>query len=289
MKIFLSGVEGKQVEKPLRDIVATKGKLHYNLMSFYYIKPSNAEYVEWIIKNSEQILIDSGAHIFQFGKKVNWVEYTESYAQWIKDNDRSNIIGYFEMDIENIIGYDKVKELRKILEAATDKIIPVWHPDRGIHDYEDMCKQYKGKVIAIGGFRGTDIKDEQFLSFVKVARKYNCKVHCLGMTRAKVLDKVPFDFTDSSTWLQETNFGKIIFHKGKKRLPRAKGKDKENQLKLNYLQGMKMQEHYYNSYEKSKKSRRKKCQLKKSKADIDTEQKAKHIKAKQKQKNKAEQ
>lgn len=247
MKIFLSAVEGSAAIKAVNEIMQER-KLHYNLMSYYYIQKKNLENAIRIRDNSELVIIDSGAHSFQFGKKVNWVEYTQQYAEFIKEFDRPNVVGYFEMDIENIIGYDKVLELRKILESASDKIIPVWHPPRGIEDYEKMCQKYAGKVIAIGGFRGTDIKDNQFLMFLKVAKKYNCKVHCLGMTRTKVLDKVPFDYTDSSTWLQQVNFGNVYFGKGK--LPKAKGDEKQKQYKFNYLQGMKMQEHYYKKWQR---------------------------------------
>ena len=215
MKIFTSAIESIAIKQNGNKIYfaeyCTKNnvKLKWNLLSYYYLRnhKNNAIYLR---DNSEEILIDSGAHSFQFGKKVNWTEYTKEYAQFIKEFDRKNVVGYFEMDIENIIGYEKVKELRKILESVSNKIIPVWHPDRGIQDYEEMCKQYKGKIIAIGGFRNTDIKDNQYLMFIKVARKYGCKVHCLGMTRTKVLEKVPFDYTDSATWLQATNMGDMF-------------------------------------------------------------------------------
>ena len=247
MKIFLSAVEGGIAQKAIAEVVKTN-KLKYNLMSFYYIKPKNMEYINFIRDNSELILIDSGAHSFQFGKKVDWVEYTKKYAEFIKKFDKPNVLGYFEMDIENIIGYDKVLELRKILESVSNKIIPVWHPDRGIKDYEEMCKKYHDKVVAIGGFRGTDIKDEQFLMFLKVAKKYSCRVHCLGMTRTKVLDKVPFDFTDSSTWLAQVRFGNVYFGKGK--FAKGDKEQKNQQYVYNYLQGIKMQEHYYKKWKK---------------------------------------
>ena len=42
------------------------------------------------------------------------------------------------MDVDNIIGYEKVLELRKILLEATDKIIPVWHKNRGIDEFKKM-------------------------------------------------------------------------------------------------------------------------------------------------------
>lgn len=247
MKIFLSSVEGGAPLKALDEIMKER-KLYYNLMSYYYIQDKQYDRAVKIRDNSELVIIDSGAHSFQFGKKVDWIKYTEQYAEFIKKFDRPNVVGYFEMDIENIIGYDKVLELRKILEKVSNKIIPVWHPNRGIDDYEEMCKKYHDKVIAIGGFRGTDIKDNQFIMFLKVAKKYNCKVHCLGMTRTKVLDKVPFDYVDSSTWLQQVNYGNIFWGKGK--FPKAKSDEKQKQYKLNYLQGMKMQEHYYKKWRK---------------------------------------
>lgn len=253
MKIFLSAVShracGQGDSRNMSDYFLSEGiKYKYNLLSFYYIKnEKDYQIAERVRDNSELILIDSGAHSFQFGAKVKWDEYTYKYADFIKKYDRENVLGYFEMDIENIIGYEKVLQLRSILEKVSDKIIPVWHPLRGIKDYERMCEQYAGKIIAIGGFRGTDIKDEQFLMFLKVAKKYNCKVHCLGMTRKKVLDKVPFDFTDSSTWAQLSIRGMI----GERKVSKMQSKTNMKQIFLeNYKLGIKMQEHYYLKWRK---------------------------------------
>ena len=224
-----------------------KIKMKYNLMSYYYIR-KKFDLAETIRKNSQEILIDSGAHSFQKGKKVDWVEFTKEYAEFIKKFDKPNVIGYFEMDVDNIIGYDKVLELRKILENVSNKIIPVWHKNRGIEEYKKMCKEYAGKVIAITGFKNEDIKDEQYLMFLKYAKKYNCKVHCLGMTRKKVLDKVPFDYVDSSSWKQSGIYGRID---GKGKVTKEFSKIKREVVFLeNYKTGMKMQEYYYNKWRK---------------------------------------
>lgn len=255
MKIFLSAIEGGSScrddgQYMFIDYILKERpniKMKWNLVSYYYIRKAPKTFKK-IIDNSEQILIDSGAHTFQFGTHVDWEQYTKEYAEFIKQNDCDKILGYFEMDVENIIGMKKVLELRKILEEVTDKIIPVWHPDRGIEDYEKMCKQYSGKIIAIGGFRGTDIKDEQFIMFMKTAKKYNCKVHCLGMTRRSVLDKVPFDFVDSSSWVQQSIYGRIG-NMGKV----SRDYSKNHRLKVvlyNYLDAMKMQTHYYQKWKK---------------------------------------
>ena len=223
----------------------------WNLMSYYYIKKGQEKEAVFIRDNSKLVMIDSGAHSFQFGKKEDWLKYTQEYADFIKRFDAENVVGYFEMDIENVIGYEKVLELRKVLESVTDKVIPVWHPLRGINDYEKMCSNYAGRVIAIGGFRGTDIKDEQFLMFLKVARKHGCKVHCLGMTRTQVLDRVPFDYADSSSWSLQSPFGTIGFGKDKRKVTREFSREHRGTVFVeNYKHAKKMQEHYYRIWQK---------------------------------------
>ena len=212
MKIFLSALENGQKcsdGTPLAVYMAQQGvQFRWNLMSYYYIRTRH-ELAEFVRDKSEEIMIDSGAHSFQKGKKVDWVEYTKEYAAFIEKFDRPNVVGYFEMDVDNILGYKKVLELRAILEAKSDKIIPVWHKNRGIEDFKKTCQHYAGRVVAITGFRNEDITDDQYVMFVKYAKKYGCKVHCLGMTRTRVLDKVPFDYTDSSSWKQQAIYGNM--------------------------------------------------------------------------------
>ena len=120
MKIFLSGMESTyhKVFPEGRDLLWT-------LLSYYSIRRNMENSME-LIRRSKEIMIDSGAHSFQKGVMVPWEEYTREYAAWIRAIDQPKIHGYFEMDVDNVIGYPKVLELREILLKATDKIIPVW-------------------------------------------------------------------------------------------------------------------------------------------------------------------
>lgn len=216
--------------------------MKYNLISYYYVRnKSQAAVAETVRDNSRLIMVDSGAHSFQKGKKVEWEKYTQQYADFIQSYDSDNVLGYFEMDVDNIIGYDKVLELRGMLEQVSNKIIPVWHKNRGIQDYTDMCKKYTNKIISITGFKNEDIRDDHYLMFLKEAKKYNCRVHCLGMTRRKVLDKVPFDFTDSSSWKQASIYGRI----GGSKVSKEFSKEKREEVMLqSYIKGMEMQDFY---------------------------------------------
>lgn len=250
MKIFLSALENGSTcydsGKPLAHYFVESGiPMKWNLMSYYYVK-GNPELAEYIRDHSELVMIDSGAHSFQKGKKVDWVEYTKQYAEFIRKYDRPNVVGYFEMDVDGVIGYEKVLQLRKILENASDKIIPVWHDSRGIDEFKKMCRDYAGKVIAFSGIRG-EIKDDQYLMFLKYAKKYGCKVHCLGMTRKKILDVVPFDYTDSSSWKQSGIYGRIDGRNKKVTREFSKVK-REVVFKQNYLEGMRMQKHYHQKW-----------------------------------------
>lgn len=85
MKIFLSAIENATCSKKLQSKPFAvhfmnneyKGKkLRWNLMSYFYIR-NKLDIATFVRDNSEEILIDSGAHSFQKGKKVDWVEYTK--------------------------------------------------------------------------------------------------------------------------------------------------------------------------------------------------------------------
>lgn len=241
MRVFLSGLEASGEFNDIDKIVK---QYKWMLVSFYYTKQ---DVFEKILNKSELMIVDSGAHSFQKGKKVNWEEYTRQYAEWIKKNDCEKVVGYFEMDVDNIIGYEKVLALRSILEEASNKIIPVWHKNRGIQEFKKMCEQYSGRVVAITGFKNEDIKDEQYIMFLKYAKSHGCKVHCLGMTRKKILDNVPFDYADSSSWKQQAIFGRIGNRKVSKEFSKT---SRSTVMAESLIQAQNMQEHYYKKWQK---------------------------------------
>ena len=252
MKIFLSAISDSEIDFFIRSGV----KMKWNLVSFDQIYQMSEErgmaFFNKLLQHSEEILIDSGAHSFQFGKKVNWDEYTEAYCDFIRKVDCPKIIGYFEMDVDNIIGYDKVLALRRKIEQVTDKVIPVWHNTRGIADYKAMCQEYAGKIVSITGFKKAEFRDEQYPMFLNEAWKNKCRIHCLGMTRKEVMDKVPFDYTDSASWKLQHAYGMNYNPKTGKwqKVCKASTSRRNEGYMLNYIGGQAMQEHYYLKWRK---------------------------------------
>lgn len=260
MKLFLSSVEGYVQRQALQRMLESKEispsnmkenqkPLLWNLMSYYYLR-GNEQWAETVRDCSRLVMIDSGAHSFQKGKRVEWEAFTHQYADFIRRFDRPNVVGYFEMDVDNIIGYEKVLFLREILlkeSGHAEKIIPVWHKNRGIDEYKDMCKSHQGQTVAITGFKNEDIRDEQYSLFVKYAWKYGCKIHCLGMARKSILDKVPFDYCDASSWSQQAIYGRVGNQKVKREFSKT---NRADVFAAAYLDAMKKQLHYWQKWRK---------------------------------------
>lgn len=184
----------------------------YILESFYYAD----EDTERLLPLFGDFMLDSGAFTFMQNSKshIEWEPYIERYADFIK---RNKIEKYFELDIDSVVGYEKVKEYRKKLETLVGwPCIPVWHKSRGIQEYKRHCEEYQ--YISIGGYVIKEIAPEEFKAFpkmIKYAHDNGAKVHCLGFTKLSDLPKYHFDSVDSTAWTTGNRFGYIYRFNGK--------------------------------------------------------------------------
>lgn len=180
------------------------------LESFYYATSSTVK----LIPHLKRFLLDSGAFTFMGGKKsaIDWDSYVERYSRFISDND---VRLFFELDIDSVVGYERVLELRDKLENLTGKrCIPVWHKSRGKDEFLKMCDEYD--YVAIGGIASKEIVKREygvFRWFIKEANKRGAKIHGLGFTDARYFDKIRFDSVDSSTWNIGQRFACTVVYK----------------------------------------------------------------------------
>lgn len=215
-------------------------KSKYILTSFYYFKDK-------LPFDVDLHLVDSGAFtFFSSKKKIDIDEYLTKYIEYINKYD---IKYFFELDIDVLIGYDKVLELRERLERETGKkCIPVWHMSRGKDEFIKMIKEYD--YASIGGVVSKESivnHKDKFHLLNKLARKYGCKLHGLGVTDANV-ESYGFYSVDSTTWNAGSRFGKFmkfeqnkIKHINKKEGTRLISYHELN--KLNIIQWLKFQKY----------------------------------------------
>ena len=210
MKVYLVG-EAPWREKGLYDETITK--YHpYILESFLCVNNDT----EKLLPYYGDFLLDSGAFTFLQSNRqgVDWDAYIRQYAAFIVRND---IQKYFELDIDTIVGYDKVIEYRKQLEKLTGRqCIPVWHRSRGMAEYIRHCDEYP--YVAIGGIAIKEIQRKEYPIFRKlidIAHAKDVKVHGLGFTQINEIPKYHFDSVDSTAWLAGNRFGFLYQFDGK--------------------------------------------------------------------------
>lgn len=200
MKTFLAGTGVKEE-------VLENHKVDYILESFYSIKKWQIPY----IKECKMFLLDSGAFTFMNSNKgkVDFNQYLRDYINFINKYD---VKYFFELDIDSIVGYEKVKEMRAVLEKGTGKkCIPVWHKSRGLEEWRRMTKEYD--YVAIGGIVTKEIRPKEYKYFsplLNIAKENGCKVHGLGFTSLKELKRYHFYSVDSTTWLSGARFGTLF-------------------------------------------------------------------------------
>ena len=220
----------------------------YILESFYYCN----EDTERLIPQFGDFLLDSGAFTFMQNQKshTEWEEYIEKYADFVK---RNKVEKYFELDIDSVVGYDKVKEYRKKLESLAGRpCIPVWHTNRGTEEFENMSKEYE--YVAIGGLVGTGKTEyarkywNMFPWFINTAHKNGSKIHALGFTSLEGIKKYHFDSVDSTAWTGGNRFGFLYRFDGKTirkiNLPEGKKmKDTQKIALINFVEWVKFQKY----------------------------------------------
>ena len=207
MKIYLAGSGWEKLWMP-------QSFYNFNrLESFAYISKKE----ETIIEKYTDFLLDSGAFTYLNGlksEKVNWDNYIEKYSSFI---NLHNINLFFELDIDSIVGIKEVERLRNKLEKLTNKkCIPVWHKSRGLDYWKRMVDEYD--YVAIGGIVTKEIKQSEhkiFYSLLEIAKKNNCKVHGLGYTNLKGIEKYNFYSVDSTSWLSGNRFGSVYWFNGR--------------------------------------------------------------------------
>ena len=221
MRLFLAGVAPWRSGGGGYDPIIREHK-PYILESFFYAD----EDIERLLPYYGDFMLDSGAFTFMQGTVgvPDFDAYLERYADFIK---RNNVEKFFELDIDNVIGYDRVKVLRARLESLTGKpCIPVWHTTRGIDEFYKMCEEYP--FVAIGGIVTKEIKPAQYHilpHLIREAHKRNAKIHGLGFTNLSWLSKCHFDSVDSTAWTTGNRFGYLYHFDGKhmKKIDRPEG------------------------------------------------------------------
>lgn len=242
MKIYLAACMGSTI---LSDNDFSTSP--FCLQTFYDVNERSINRIQM----TGDILIDSGAFSLRNKAKENdhiYEDYVERYAEFI---NKYQIDKFFELDIDNLVGYKKVKAYRKELERLTNRQpIVVWHPSRGMDEFVKHCEEYP--YVALGGYVAASAKKKQqykktFPYFINIAHEHGCKIHGLGFTSLQKLPKYHFDSVDSTTWLNGGKYGIVYKFNGETlvnvKTPTGKKTIGNTATRNNFLEWVKFQKY----------------------------------------------
>jgi hypothetical protein len=204
MIVYLAGFKliENHFKEPTKDI--------YLLSSFWEYK--SGKFGEYVLQDRH--ILDSGAFSAindKTGKYKNfdWDNYVKKYIAFIK---KTNQKLFFELDIDCVIGLEKVEYYRKKIEDSVG-IPPIvcWHANRGADYWIKCCEEYP--YVALGTTKASNAgqkmrKDPTILNwFINHAHKNNAKIHGLGFTSIPWLSKLKFDSVDSTSWISGGKYG----------------------------------------------------------------------------------
>lgn len=185
----------------------------YILSSFWEHKTGKfGDYV-----NQEKHILDSGAFSAindKTGKYRNfdWDAYVKKYIAFIKHTKQKL---FFELDIDCVVGLNKVEYYRKQIEDAVG-IAPIvcWHSNRGSDYWIKSCEDYPyvalGTTTASNDGKKIRANPKILHWFINHAHKNSAKIHGLGFTATPWLKELKFDSVDSTTWNVGGKFGNVI-------------------------------------------------------------------------------
>lgn len=200
--IYLSAMEPTHYYKRAADV----GYQYYLVSFLYLLQRKSLRNVEYRKNDNpdHKFLIDSGAHTLQgddlkaFGLD-DYKRYMDTYAEWLVNNQQY-IHASVELDVESAVGMEQVKKWQDDFfipfEKSGNEVIYVWHPERGVPEFENMCRRHRWVGLAQDFFdSGQDI-----VQFSHIARRYLTRMHGFGITSMEHLLKNTFYSTDSTTW-----------------------------------------------------------------------------------------
>jgi len=224
LRCYYSGVES-----PVHFNVCEKAGVRRMLTSYYQWYNKDRQTVRRRMKEYPHLryMIDSGAHSFQADwtlfktwKEKDFTDFVKGYEEWIWENI-DHIDCAVELDIDytlnmvlggsekSTIGGAMVerwqKEIFMPLEKAGLDIIYVWHENRGIEGWEDMCSRFN-----YVGLPGEFSSKDDFNKFVSVARRYTTRMHGMASTKSLDFREIPWASIDSITWKTGEMYGTLI-------------------------------------------------------------------------------
>lgn len=160
-----------------------------------------------------KIFLDSGAFTLENVEVKDTKKYLDDYIDYIlKWNHR--LYAYANLDAIGDVDQGWVNQ--KYMESRGVRPVPVYHYGEDFKWAESYVNEYE--YIGVGGIaRGIPVRSlrnlfDRVFDYIE-KKNLGTKVHGFGVTGYKFLIRYPFYSVDSTTWLKQAGFGRIMVPK----------------------------------------------------------------------------
>lgn len=203
MRYFFSGSE----QNPFIKMLSRSPAKRYMASLFFLSNPPRLFEDK---RTDKSVIVDSGGFSARVAfKHIKLQDYIKFLDRFRSKSFRGNFFRCFNLDSNNL---EESLSNQKKLEALGYNPIPVYHYSEYMSDnrelLDDMVRDYD--YIGIGGVAGMMLNEKQkkaYLDYVFYRTRDKVKVHGLGMSSIKPVERYPYYTIDSSTWLQNQKFG----------------------------------------------------------------------------------
>lgn len=155
-----------------------------------------------------------------------WEEFkvmAASYADYLK-REKSAWDHIIELDVDEIFGVERADMFRRNLhDLLGDRLLPVWHAQRGEEGWDEMIKTFPYVAMSISraaGGRNTRRNHTMIRQMVERAHARGVQVHLLGGSTMDYFEDYHVDTMDASSWSAGVRWGELKINRGKVLLPK---------------------------------------------------------------------
>lgn len=216
--MFLAGAEVETLTNALID----NGVKNILFSYFYIMQMRREQFIERIQNQHPEIrfFLDSGAFTYWMKWQSDQArlppqdEYIRRFFEYIDQyGERYCRIAEPDLDLAGVVTAYQVRDWREEMLNRWPhlNICPVWHHTRGREEWSHYCRDQRIRTMCIGS--GGETSNGTMRRMVMEAHAQGKPVHGFAMTKLRMLQSVPFDSVDSTSWVMGQKFGTMYVFK----------------------------------------------------------------------------
>jgi hypothetical protein len=144
--------------------------------------------------------------------RAEFEEFARTFIEYVESADARSWDYIVELDVDELPewGVERADKFRRYLHGALgDRLLPVWHAQRGLDGWREMIRTFPYVCLSpTKVFNRSGRADGMIAGMIADAHAAGCDVHILGVETVKWFE-LGSDSIDASSWTAGARFGEF--------------------------------------------------------------------------------